>query len=140
MSNETSAYVVDWLKELRDSRRLRRHAAARRGTLLITSFAPPHTAICADFWPTRRKVSEGGDLVAEGVGFKPTSDFRRRRFSSSIRRCPALSVLYACIGFSQFARSPMSIPVVVRPSPWWSAWGSAIVQRRGSQLVVRRPA
>jgi hypothetical protein len=41
MSNDTAAYAVDWLKKLRDDRRLRRHAAAsRRGTLLLTCFAP----------------------------------------------------------------------------------------------------
>lgn len=29
MSNDTAAYVADWLKKLRDGGRLRRHAAAQ---------------------------------------------------------------------------------------------------------------
>jgi hypothetical protein len=49
--------------------------------------------------------------------------------------------------FLQFARSPMSIPIVFRPSPWWSAWWSAIVKLRArsrldgglSPRLVNRP-
>ncbi len=43
MSNETSAYVVDWLKELRDDRRLRRHAAAQARHAADYILRAPHT-------------------------------------------------------------------------------------------------
>jgi len=42
MSNDTAAYFVGWLKKLRDHRSSGDTPRPRRGTLLISSFAP-HT-------------------------------------------------------------------------------------------------
>ncbi len=43
MSNDTAAYVVDWLKKLRDDRRLRRHAAAQARHAADYILRAPHT-------------------------------------------------------------------------------------------------
>jgi antirestriction protein ArdC len=43
MSNDTAAYVVVWLKKLRDDRRLRRHSVAQGRHAADYILRAPHT-------------------------------------------------------------------------------------------------